>query len=101
MGEAVPHPHSHEGTHVDAHDEDQLGSYHAGQTDVADADASDGDRPNDSASYAVHAHVIGDLTRPADWVRAPTMVDGPSLVVTVVAYQPSRGVAPLLEPPSA
>lgn len=101
MGEAVPHLHAHDVAHVDVHHDDEAVSHHAGETDVEIADAADGDRSDDGTATAAHVHITGDLSRPTEWKRAPLIGVGPELVMASDSALSSRGIAPLLEPPSA
>lgn len=65
------------------------------------ADAGGSNRSDDGTTLAVHVHVTGDLSRPTEWARAPLLGVGPELVMASVSAPPSRGIPPLLEPPSA
>ncbi|OHC91078.1 MAG: hypothetical protein A2095_11380 [Sphingomonadales bacterium GWF1_63_6] len=101
MGEAVPHLHAHDFAHVDVHHGDEAVAHDAGAIDVEIADATDSNRSDDGTAMAAHVHVPGDLSRPTEWRRAPLIGAGPELVMASVSALPSRGVPPLLEPPSA
>lgn len=101
MGEAVPHLHAHDIARVDVHHGDEAVSHHAGEPDVEFADAADSNRSDDGTAIAAHTHVTGDLSHPVEWRRAPLIGVGPKLVMASVSAPPSRGVPPLLEPPSA
>jgi hypothetical protein len=101
MGDAVPHLHAHDFVHVGVHHNDEAASSHAGETDVEIADAADSDRSGDDTTLAAHVHVTGDLSRPTEWARPPLIDAGPELVMASVSAPLSRGIPPLLEPPSA
>lgn len=90
MGEAVPHFDDH-ASHATMHQAD-LDAHHADPTQP------DGDR---DAGHATHVHVAFDVAR-ADMVEAMAFVAARSLTApTDTVALPSRGVAPLLEPPAA
>jgi hypothetical protein len=68
---------------------------------VASVTTAPDDRSDSSTSFTMHAHLIGDVSRPVEWGRSPPEVAGTKLIAAVTSAPPSRGVAPLLEPPSA
>jgi hypothetical protein len=66
---------------------------HAGVLDEESTDKA--------ASHAMHAHVVGDLARAAD-AAVPALLGHELRIASASnAFGPSRGIAPLLEPPSA
>ncbi len=101
MGGAVPHVHADEVANVEGHADEVSEHGHADEAVASVMDAPDNDRSDSSTGFAFHAHVIGDVSRPVEWGRSPLGVAGPKLMATIASAPPSRGVAPLLEPPSA
>ncbi|PAX06485.1 hypothetical protein CKY28_17185 [Sphingomonas lenta] len=99
MGAAIPHDHGRDAGH--AHASDGMSVHHADehrQEHIAPA----GELPaEDGTDHAVHAHVVGDIARPATSVAARLTDDRLDGGVATALFRPSRGIAPLLEPPSA
>jgi hypothetical protein len=89
MGSAAPHA-----DHHDAHGETAVG-------DHLHPSSSDGDEPASDVGHATHVHVVVALPEPQAFNAAAPV--GSSLIMRplVVTEPASRGVAPLLEPPSA
>ncbi len=101
MGGAVPHIHADAVAHDEVHLDDGSEHAHANEAIASAVDAAGDDRSDGSASFTLHSHVVGDVSRPVEWARSPLMVAGPKLMVAAIPALPSRGVAPLLKPPSA
>ncbi len=101
MGGAVPHIHADDVAHGEVHADDVSEHGHANEAVASVMDAPDADRSDSSASFALHTHVIGDVSRSAEWGRTLLASAGPKLLASAIPAPPSRGVAPLLEPPSA
>ena len=98
MGAAVPHGHTHDAGHSDVASAPAM--HHAGEHDDH-AGAVDEESTDKAADHAVHAHVVGDLARTAA-ASAPASLGRELRVASAInAFGPSRGIAPLLEPPSA
>ena len=100
MGGAVSHIHSDEVAHIEAHSDEVSEHGHADEVVASVTNAPD-DRSDSSTSFSMHAHVTGDVSRPVEWGRSPPVVAGPKLTAAVTSAPPSRGIPPLLEPPSA
>ena len=101
MGAAVPHGHAHDAGHVDA--ADRVVVHHADEDhdDHADAVGNEDEDEGKATGHAVHTHVVGDLARTTD-AFVPALLDGAARSASTIAtFGPSRGIAPLLEPPSA
>lgn len=99
MGAAVPHGHGHDADHAGA--AEQVVVHHADEEHDDHAVAVGDEDAGKATGHAVHTHVVGDLARTADaFVTAP-LVGGVRVASMVAAFGPSRGIAPLLEPPSA
>ena len=89
MGSAAPHS-----DHHNAH----------GETAVEDhmhPSSSDSDEPASDVGNATHVHVIVALPEPQAFNAAAPVGSSLTMRPLVVAEPASRGVAPLLEPPSA
>lgn len=101
MGGAVPHIHADNVAHGQVHADEVSEHGHVDEAVASVLDAPDNDRSDGSANFTLHTHVIGDLSRPVEWGRMPLASAGPKLFAAAISAPPSRGVAPLLEPPSA
>lgn len=99
MGAAVPHDHVHDGEHFDA--ASALVMHHVDDEHDSHAGAVDDEPADDATGHAVHTHVVGDLARMADALVLAPLADGPRIASAISAFGPSRGITPLLEPPSA
>lgn len=89
MGWAAPHA-----DHHDAHGEISVGGH-------VHSSSSDTDEPASDVGGATHVHAVVALPEPQAFNAAAPAVSGLVLRPLVVAEPASRGVAPLLEPPSA
>lgn len=99
MGAAVPHENAPDAGHGQSGS--RLVVHHVDEEHDDHAVAPDNDDAGKAADHAVHAHIIGDLTRQTGALAPVPLFDRLRLSTVTAAFRPSRGIAPLLEPPSA
>ncbi len=93
MGSAAPHA-DHGAHHHDAHDETATGKH-------THSPPSDSDEPASDVGHATHVHVVVAMPEPQAFAAAAPLASRLTMRPLVAAELASRGVAPLLEPPSA
>lgn len=89
MGSAAPHA-----DHHDAHEAISV-------EDHRHSSSPDSDEPASDVGHATHVHVVVALPEPQAFNAAAPVNSRLTMRPLIVAEPASRGVAPLLEPPSA